>query len=95
MVRRSRWRVIALALSLALGVFTLETAVHSVHHLVDQEAGATCPVLSATQDLSWGAVEVPAIGAPASCVTAAPLARAEEAPRWQIYRSHPGRAPPA
>jgi hypothetical protein len=93
--RRSRGRVIALGLSLALGVFTLEAAVHSVHHLAKPETAATCPVLSSSQHLSWGEAQAAAVDAPPLCVAPAPLLRADDAPHWLIYRPHQGRAPPA
>ncbi len=91
----SRGRLIALGLSLALGVFTLETAVHSVHHLTDPETAATCPVLSGSQHLSWGEGEAAATDAPSLCAFPAPLLRSEGAPQSLIYRPHQGRAPPA
>ena len=92
---RSRGRVIALGLSLALGVFTLETAVHSVHHLAEPETAATCSVLTGSQHLSWGEAQAAAADAPPLCVAPAPLLRAEDAPQALIYRPHRGRAPPA
>lgn len=93
--RRSRGRVIALGLSLALGVFTLESAVHSVHHLADPETAANCPVLSGSQHLSWGEAPAAAADAPPPCVAPAPPLRAEDASPSLIYRPHQGRAPPA
>lgn len=91
----SRGRVIALGLSLALGVFTLETAVHSVHHLADPETAATCPVLSGSQHLSWGEAQAAATDAPAFSAAPGPLLRSENAPQSPIYRPCQGRAPPA
>jgi hypothetical protein len=93
--RRSRGRVIALGLSLALGVFSLELAVHSVHHLAEPETAATCPVLTGSQHLSWGEAQAAAADAPPLCVAPAPLLRAEDAPPSLLYRPHQGRAPPA
>jgi hypothetical protein len=95
MARRSRGRVIALGLSLALGVFTLETAVHSVHHLADPEAGAACAVLSSSLHLSCDETKALETNAPPLRVTAAALVLVNDAPRWQIRRPHQGRAPPA
>jgi hypothetical protein len=92
---RPRGRVIALGLSLALGVLTLETAVHSVHHLDDPETAATCAVLSGSQHLSWGEAQAIAADAPSLCAAPAPLPQAEDAPPSPIYRPHRGRAPPA
>ena len=79
--RRSRCRVIALGLSLALGVFTLESAVHSVHHLAEPETAATCPVLSGSQHLSWGEAQAAAADAPPLRVAPAPLPRRPKTPR--------------
>jgi len=93
--RRSGGRVIALGLSLVLGVFTLEAAVHSVHHLDEPEMAATCSVLTGSQHLSWGEAQVAAADAPPLRAAPAPLLRAEDAPQSLIYRPHRGRAPPA
>ena len=91
----ARGRAIAVALSLVLTVFTVETAVHSVHHLADPEAGADCSVLSASQSLAWGAADLVAtVGPPLDVTTAAPV-RSDDGPRWQLHRPSQGRAPPA
>ena len=91
----SRRPTIACALALAVGVVTLETAVHSVHHLGDPEAGATCPILSGSQHLSWAEPPAPGVDAPPLSRAPASLVGLDDVPRWQIYRSHPGRSPPA
>jgi hypothetical protein len=88
-------RIMALGLSLAVSVFTLEAAVHSIHHLADPATAATCPVLSGSQHLSWGEAPAPEIGAPSLRTAAAPLVTAEDAPPSLLYRPHQGRAPPA
>jgi hypothetical protein len=93
-VGRSRGRVIAVGLSVVLGVFSLETVVHSVHHLADPETAATCPVLSGSQHLSWAEAQAAATEAPPLPVAPAPLLRAEDAQHSLIYRPHQGRAPP-
>jgi len=92
---RARNRVIVLGLSLALGVFTLETAVHSVHHLTDPETAAMCPVFSSSQHLSWGEAQAAAVDAPPLCVDPTPPLQAEDAQQSLTYRPHRGRAPPA
>ena len=91
----ARGRAVAVALSLVLTVFTVETAVHSVHHLADPEAGADCSVLSASQNLAWGAADVVATDGPPLDVTTAVPARSGDGPRWQLHRPSQGRAPPA
>jgi hypothetical protein len=91
----ARGRAVAVALSLVLTVFTVETAVHSVHHLADPEAGADCSVLSASQNLAWGAADaVASEGFPLDVTTAVPV-RSDDGPRWQLHRPSQGRAPPA
>ena len=92
---RSRGAAVAVALSLVLTVFTFETAVHSVHHLADPKSGADCPVLSASQNLAWGAADLVSTDRPALDVTTAPSIRSDAGPRWQPYRPSQGRAPPA
>jgi hypothetical protein len=92
---RSRGAAVAVALSLVLTVFALETAVHSVHHLADPKSGADCSVLSGSQGLAWGAAEPVGADGPRLDFTAAPPLRSEHDPWWQLYRPSPGRAPPA
>ena len=92
---RSRRGSLAVALSLVLTVFTFETAVHSVHHLADPEAGVDCPVLSGSQNLAWGVADLVEADDPGLDVTAAPPVRSVDGPRWQLHRPSPGRAPPA
>ena len=92
---RSRGGAVAVALSLVLTVFALETAVHSVHHLADPKAGADCSVLSGSQGLAWGAAELVGTDGPRLDVTTAPPVPSEHRPWWQVYRPSPGRAPPA
>jgi hypothetical protein len=90
-----RGRIMALALSLAVGVFTLEAAVHSIHHLGDPATAATCPVLCGSGHLSWGEPPASEIGAPPLHATAAPRVASEDASQSLLYRPHQGRAPPA
>jgi hypothetical protein len=92
---RARGGAVAIALSLVLTVFTLETAVHSVHHLTGPGSGADCPVLSGSQHLAWGTGDLTGIDAPPLDVTTATPIRPADGPRWQICRPSPGRAPPA
>lgn len=93
--RRARGRAIALGLALALGVFTMESAVHSVHHLASPETAATCPVLSSAEHLGWGETPVVASEVTPPHVTPAPAAASEPAPYSLAHRPRPGRAPPA
>jgi hypothetical protein len=91
----ARGRAIAVALSLVLTVFTVETTVHSVHHLADPEAGADCSVLSVSQNLAWGAADLVATDGPPLDVTTVVSVRSDDGPRWQLHRPSQGRAPPA
>jgi hypothetical protein len=93
--RPVRRRAIAMGLSLALGVFGLESAVHSVHHLTSPETAATCPVFPSTEHLGWGEIPVVASDASPPHVTAAPAPARETSEGSLTYRPRPGRAPPA
>lgn len=92
---RRRGRMVALGLSLLLGVFAMESAVHSVHHLADPETAAACPVLSGSQHLTWGEVAAVASSAPPLCAALVRPLRAEEPAYSLVYRPHQERAPPA
>jgi hypothetical protein len=52
LLRPSGQRVLALAFVAILTVLAFETALHSVHHLDEPDAGASCPVLTATSHAS-------------------------------------------
>ena len=91
----ARGRAIAVALSLVLIGFTVETAVHSVHHLADPEAGADCSVLSGSQNLAWGAADLVAADGPPLDVTSAVPVRSDDGARSTPPRPSQGRAPPA
>ena len=90
---RSR-RVLGLALVALLTVFTVETAVHSVHHLGDH-AGATCAVAATACQLS-AAVDhaAPAVQAPPPVSAAVADAR-HARPAAPRVGPDPARAPPA
>ena len=93
--RRSRPDVIALFLSLAVGVFGLESAVHSVHHLTRPESAATCPVLAGSEHLGWGEIPVVTADPPPPRVAAAPALASEPIGHSPIDRPRHERAPPA
>jgi hypothetical protein len=95
---RHRWLrgpAFALALSLAVAVFGLEAAVHSVHHLGNPESAAACVVLAGSQHLSWAEGGAEPLDARPFCVSAPPLPALDPIPPAQIHRPHLGRAPPA
>jgi hypothetical protein len=85
----------ALGLSLAVGVFTVETAVHSVHHLGHPESAAACVVLTGSQHLSGTEGDAAPLDAPPLWVSAVPLPDIDEIPPAQVRHPHLGRAPPA
>jgi hypothetical protein len=94
LVLRSR-RAVALAASLVLTLFVVESTIHSVHHLADPRGAAHCPVHSVAQHIHG---ETPgAAGGAVAPLEAAPLpATAEESLRADCcLRPDQGRAPPA
>jgi hypothetical protein len=94
-VRGRPGRLAALALVLLLSVISVETAVHSVHHLSDPRSAASCQVFSGAQHVP-GAVTVHAdLVAPRLIVTG-PLPHASDTtPPDRFARPDEGRAPPA
>jgi len=58
LLRPSGRRLLALAFVAILAVLGFETALHSVHHLDEPEAGASCPVLTADSQLNGVAAPV-------------------------------------
>ena len=93
--RRSRRDAIVLFLSLAVSVFGLESAVHSVHHLTSPESAGTCPVLAGSEHLGWGEIPVVAGDPPLPRVAAAPALASEPIGHSPIDRPRHERAPPA
>ena len=87
----------AALVSLALVVFLLglESAIHSVHHLSDPQAAASCATFSASQHVPGAGGEPSHVGAPTWTTRPAPALRAEPTRPLQAFRSHEGRAPPA
>lgn len=91
-----RPRASVVGLALVLVVLALETGVHSVHHLADQQGAAECVVALATAQMH-GTVEAP----PAdhgSCIAVpvdAVLGLTPERPGSRLLRPDEGRAPPA
>jgi hypothetical protein len=52
LLRPSGRRILALAFVAILTVLAFETALHSVHHLDEPDAGASCPVLTAASQVN-------------------------------------------
>jgi hypothetical protein len=90
-----RPRAVALTLSLALAGFTIQTAVHSVHHLGRPHEAEQCPVFSASQHAPGDLPSAPAVDRPAEAptelVSVVPALLASDS----AERPDRGRAPPA
>src|SRR6266508_62043 len=92
--RRGRHAAI-LSLGLLVGLFGLETAVHSVHHLSDPQAAASCALFSASQHAPGACAASPDAGAPTWTAQPAPAVNAELVRPLPAFRSRESRAPPA
>jgi hypothetical protein len=88
-------RAVTLALALAVALFGLESSVHSVHHLSDPQAAASCAVLSASQHALGTCVGIADVEAPTWTAETSVAARAESIRPLQAIGSPDGRAPPA
>ena len=88
-------RALRLALVLLLVVFTAESAVHSVHHLADQQAAKHCVIAAASAHVHGVSLDAPAqtlwLPTPVGAVAAA----APDRPGARPLRPDEGRAPPA
>jgi len=88
-------RTLVVALVLVLGVLTVETGVHSVHHLADRQAAADCVVASATAHVHG----VTPVTAPDAVWVPTPIGLASllvvDRPGSRPSRPDAGRAPPA
>jgi hypothetical protein len=94
LLRPSGRRILALAFVAILTVLAFETALHSVHHLDEPDAGASCPVLAATS-------QVNGVAAPVADLSVRPDAPGPVVgidPAWLLpfcsFRVPEGRAPP-
>jgi hypothetical protein len=92
---RSGRRAALAALALLVAVFGVATAVHSVHHLSDPQAAASCALFGAFHHAPGAGAALPDADAPDR--TAEPTRAIDrEQPRpLQALRLHEGRAPPA
>ncbi len=88
-------KITALFLALALGVFALDTAIHSVHHLSEPQNAAQCPVLSASQHVVGALAETSEICAPTLASEAPPSVGTESILPARFFGSDQGRAPPS
>jgi hypothetical protein len=95
LLRPSVRRVLALAFVAVLTVLAFETALHSVHHIDEPDAGASCQVLTGTSQVNG----VAAPFADLSVRPDAPVLNVALDPAWLLpscsIRIPTGRAPPA
>ncbi len=95
-IRRSTGRAALVSLSLLVGVFALESAVHSTHHLADAQAAAGCVVLAASEHLAGaGPIAGAEVAVSAPAASPAPLVEDDIVRPLQSFRPFEGRAPPA
>ena len=87
-------QAVVLSLGLLVGSFGLESAIHSVHHLSDPQAAATCAVFSASQHAPGTCAATPDAGAPTWTAQPSATFDAEPIRSLQAFRAHEGRAPP-
>jgi len=92
---RRRRNATILALTLLVVVFGLESAIHSVHHLSDPEAAASCVVLSASHHEPGTCADTPDVGTPTWTAEPPPAVGPPIVRPLQAFRPHEGRAPPA
>jgi hypothetical protein len=94
--RRPAWRhTAALALIALLTVLGVETALHSVHHLGDTDAEASCVVTAAGTHLSGVTISLTDLDEPAATFERAGEGRSTWSVSLQPIRPREGRAPPA
>ena len=84
-----------LSLALVVGLFGVESAIHSVHHLGDPEGAESCAVFSAAQSVLLVGAQSPDVGEPIWRPESRSFADPVRARRLQILRFDAGRSPPA
>jgi hypothetical protein len=90
-----RPRAVAVALSLALCTFAIQSAIHSVHHLDRPYEAEKCLVLSASQHAPGDLPSVPAMECPVEAVAEGDIAAPASFVPDRAVRPDQGRAPPA
>ena len=91
---RCRRPAAILTLGLLVGLFGVESAVHSVHHFADPQGAASCALFAASQhdDNAGGAGAITEV--PTWTVEPSPPPAIAPIGSLQAFRSHEGRAPP-
>ena len=86
---------LSLVLALAVGYTTVEAAVHSVHHLGEDNGDHSCSVLMASQHVPGVATTTSvAVAAPASASSGVVVRREPTVSDRRSHRPDEGRAPP-
>jgi hypothetical protein len=86
----------ALSLTLIIGLFAFNTAIHSVHHFFQPQQRAKCPLFSTSQHATGTPADVDAValGAPHLVAENAPVPASEAIPSRRFLRPAQERAPP-
>jgi hypothetical protein len=92
--RYGRRSALALGLVALLAVVTAETALHSVHHLGDSHAEASCVITSASAHLSGVTTPSADLGEPSATFERADASLPAWPVPFQPIRAHEGRSPP-
>ena len=88
-------RTLTLGLALALGLFLVEDAIHSVHHLLaEPDEVAACAIAVALSHVAGTVVETVAAEQPLGPCLERPADHGPGDPRIQFLRPDQGRAPP-
>lgn len=92
--RRGR-TVALLSLAFLVALFGFQTAVHSVHHLSDPHAAASCAIFAASQHVPGDCPETLLVAAPIWTAAPGPAIVSEPFHPLEAFGSPEGRAPPA
>ncbi len=87
-------RALVFPLALVVGIFVVQTAIHSIHHLGDARA-AVCPFFAAAHHIAGVGSEAPDLRMPTWAATRPAVIQAEIPPLARWFRTDDGRAPPA
>jgi hypothetical protein len=90
-----RPRAVAVAVTLAISVFAIASAVHSVHHIGHPHEAEKCPVLLASQHAPGDLPSIPAMDRPAEVVAELDLLAPVLFVPDTALRPDRGRAPPS
>jgi hypothetical protein len=92
--RRRGRRAAILSLGLLVGLFSVELAVHSVHHFWDPQGAASCPLFLASQHADGAGDSVPITWISTGTAQPSPTCDDERVLPLRGFCFHEGRAPP-